>query len=62
MIAKYSERDDRNVLYVDCTECTRGRNGDDANKCGCGCRVWVGGRAGCFNGKLLPHLTVIDKK
>ncbi len=56
--AKFSERDTRGKLMVDCSECTRGGNGEDADKCSSGARIKKGRKGGCFSGTLLPGLNV----
>ena len=56
--AKFSEKDNKGHLNVDCTECTRGKNGSDPDKCAAGWRVKKGGVSGCFAGTLLESLTV----
>lgn len=51
----YSKVDNRGRVYVDCTECERGVNGQsDSDKCSCG---WQRKRPGmgCFCGDLLPQ-------
>lgn len=55
---KYSERDSRGALYVDCTECNRGANGDDPDKCSAGYKHKKGNKGGCFLGTLIDGLTV----
>lgn len=45
--------DTNGQLYVDCTECERGKNGNDEDKCSCGVRVKVKNRNGCFAGTLI---------
>jgi len=54
--AKYSEYDNGGRLYVDCSECDRGGNGADKDKCSCGCRVKKGHMGGCFTGSLIPGI------
>lgn len=58
--AKYSKKDSRGALYVDCSECTRGGNGgkDERSKCSSGWLKKKGNKGGCFCGTLLPGLTV----
>jgi len=46
--------DTNGQLYVDCTECERGKNGNDDDKCSCGVRVKFKNRNGCFCGTLIP--------
>lgn len=53
---KYSEYDNAGRLYVDCTECVRGANGSDKDKCSAGAKHKKGHRGGCFGGTLLKEL------
>ncbi len=55
---KYSKKDSRGMLYVDCSECTRGGNGIDKDKCACGWRTKRGDKGGCFSGILMPELSI----
>lgn len=56
--AKYSMRDDKGKLFVDCSECDRGGNGAAKDKCACGWRTKKGLQGGCFMGDLLPGMEV----
>ena len=56
--AKYSRADTKGKLYVDCSECERGGNGSDKDKCSCGWQVKRGKQGGCFLGTLRAGLTV----
>ena len=56
--AKYSRTDTKGKLYVDCSECERGGNGSDKDKCSCGWQVKRGRQGGCFLGTLRAGLTV----
>lgn len=58
--AKYSKHDTRGYLFVDCSECNRGGNGSDPDKCSSGHRIKTGNRGGCFIGTLIDGL-VVDK-
>lgn len=58
--AKFSELDTKGKLYVDCSECTRGGNGTDPDKCSAGWRHKKGGRGGCYLGKLIDGLEVAE--
>jgi hypothetical protein len=60
-IAKFSEYDTRGYLYVDCTECTRGRNGQDKDNCSAGYKLKKGHQGGCFLGTLLPTLKMEEE-
>lgn len=55
---KYSRTDTKGKLYVDCSECERGGNGRDKDKCSCGWQVKRGKQGGCFLGTLRAGLTV----
>lgn len=46
--------DTKGKLYVDCTECERGKNGSDKDKCSCGVRVKFKNNNGCFVGTMIP--------
>jgi len=48
--------DSNGKLYIDCTECEKGKNGSDSNKCSCGIRVKKPNQGGCFNGYLCMHI------
>ena len=54
--AKYSKYDNRGSLCVDCSECDRGGNGTDKDKCACGWKIKKGKKGGCFLGKLIPGI------
>ena len=56
--AKYSFKDTRGALFVDCSECSRGGNGNDKDKCSSGWKHKKGNNGGCFIGELLPDLKV----
>ena len=56
--AKFSERDTRGMLSVDCSECERGGNGSDPDKCASGWKHKKGRRGACFMGTLLKGLEV----
>ncbi len=56
--AKYSRLDSRGALFVDCSECNRGGNGNDKDKCSCGWKVKRGKNGGCFLGDLIKGLEV----
>ena len=47
---KHSFYDKNGKLFVDCSECKRGGNGDKS--CGAGWTVKRGGHSGCFLGAL----------
>lgn len=56
MKTKYSKRDTRGALFVDCAECNRGGNGNDKDKCSSGWRTKKGNKGGCFLGELIEGL------
>ena len=58
MKAKFSILDTRGKLFVDCSECDRGGNGSDADKCAAGWKYKKGKKGGCFMGTLLEGLEV----
>ncbi len=53
MKAKHSYKDSKGILWVACSECDRGSNGDDKEKCSCGCRSKKFNGLGCFIGTLM---------
>lgn len=55
---KHSRLDSKGKLFVDCSECTRGGNGADKDKCSCGWQVKRSNGSGCFLGDLLPDLSL----
>ena len=52
MKPKYSKKDSRGMLWIACSECNRGGNGDKS--CSSGWTKKRGGKVGCFLGALLP--------
>lgn len=56
--AKYSKKDTKGKLFVDCSECERGGNGSDEDKCSAGWKIKKGNRGGCFIGDLLSDLEI----
>lgn len=57
--AKFSERDSRGNIFVDCIECVRGHHGDKT--CSAGFKHKKGNKGGCFLGDLLSNLTIENK-
>jgi hypothetical protein len=57
--AAHSMRDTRGHLFIDCSECERGGNGDAKDKCSCGWKVKKGKQGGCFIGTLMSGLEVV---
>jgi hypothetical protein len=56
--AKYSRTDSCGRVFVDCSECQRGGNGSDPEKCAVGFDKKKGNRGGCFTGSLLESLEI----
>jgi hypothetical protein len=56
--AKYSEKDSRGQLYVDCIECNRGAKGNDPDKCAAGYKHKKGNKGGCFLGTLIDGIVL----
>ncbi len=52
----YSEYDSRGHLSIDCTECTRGINGGDKDKCSSALRCKKPRMGSCFCGTLLESV------
>lgn len=48
-----SFKDTRGHLWVACSECNRGGNGFDKDKCSCGGRCKKYNGTGCFSGELM---------
>jgi len=51
--AMKSFRDKKGRLWVACSECDRGGNGNDPDKCSCGWQVKRFNGAGCYLGSLI---------
>jgi len=51
-----SFKDSNGKLWVSCSECERGGNGTDKDKCSCGWRVKRFNGLGCFVGGLIDDL------
>lgn len=47
---KYSFTDAKGLRWVACSECERGGNGKDADKCSCGWKIKKFNGLGCFSG------------
>lgn len=56
--ATYSELDSRGKPVIDCSECERGGNGSDKDKCSCGWQITTGGHGACFLGTLIEGLEI----
>lgn len=50
----YSIIDNRGKISIDCSECDRGGNGSDKDKCSCGWKVKKPKRGSCYIGLLMP--------
>lgn len=48
-----SKFDNKGKLYIDCSECNRGGNGQDEEKCSCGWQIKNPNRGGCYIGDLM---------
>jgi len=59
MEPKHSKRDSRGMLYVACSECERGGNGDQS--CSSGWQIKKGGKNACFSGNLLGKYELKEK-
>jgi len=57
-----SFKDSRGHLWVACSECERGGNGNDKDKCACGWKIKKFQGSGCFGGTLFNYIQVEDKK
>jgi len=51
-----SFRDNKGKLWVACSECDRGGNGTDVDKCSCGWKIKRFNGSGCFCGTLIEKL------
>jgi len=60
--AKYSGKDKNGKEYTDCSECERGGNGNDKDKCPAGWRHKKGGQGMCFLGTLKKGLEIDEPK
>jgi len=49
----HSFKDKRGGLWIACSECERGGNSSDPDKCSCGWRVKKFNQKGCFSGTLM---------
>lgn len=49
----HSKEDSEGRMWVACSECERGGNGSDIDKCACGWKVKKFNGLGCFNGNLM---------
>ena len=57
---KFSVWDSRGMAVIDCSECNRGGNGADPDKCSSGHRTTTGHHGSCFSGELIDGLEMID--
>lgn len=59
----HSYKDSNGIFFVVCSECERGGNGSDCDKCSCGWRVKRFNGGGCFSGILMnKYLKEIKKE
>ena len=49
----HSYKDSKGHLWIACSECERGANGTDKDKCSCGWKVKRYNGLGCFIGPLM---------
>jgi hypothetical protein len=61
-INMHSEYDSKGLLNVACSECERGGNGSDPNKCSCGWKVKKYNKMGCFAGTLMAKYQELMRK
>jgi hypothetical protein len=47
---KHSFTDSNGMRWVACSECERGGNGSDKDKCSCGWKIKLFNGSGCFSG------------
>ena len=52
-----SYRDSKGLLWVSCSECERGGNGSDVDKCASGWKVKRWNGLGCFIGTLMSKFS-----
>jgi hypothetical protein len=57
-LAKFSRKDTKGKIYVDCSECTRGGKGSDPDKCASGWQIKSGRKGGCYLGVLIEGLSL----
>lgn len=56
----YSKPDSRGMMFVDCSECIQGGNGE--KDCSSGASIKKGMKGGCFRGKLLTKYLEVSAK
>ena len=56
--AKFSGKDSKGKIYIDCSECERGGNGSDIDKCSAGWKFKKGGKGMCFIGTLMQKYEI----
>ena len=56
-----SFKDSKGILWVACSECDRGGNGSDKDKCSSGWQVKKFNGLGCFSGTLMKEAPNEDK-
>ena len=54
-----SFKDTKGALWVACSECERGGNGNDKDKCSSGFKVKKFNGLGCFLGTLISGIKII---
>jgi hypothetical protein len=56
-----SFKDSKDLLWVACSECERGGNGSDKDKCSCGFKCKRFNGTGCFSGTLMCKYAEVSK-
>lgn len=54
----HSFYDAKDKLFVDCSECERGGNGNAKDRCSCGFKVKRHNGLGCFMGDLIEGIII----
>lgn len=52
----YSKVDTRGILFIDCSECECGGNGNNTEKCSSGWHIKKGNIWGCFCGEPMEKI------
>ena len=61
MKPKFSGKDSKGKVYIDCSECERGGNGSDVDKCASGWKIKKGNKGSCFSGVLMSKYQEVTK-
>ena len=54
--------DNKGMLFIDCSECERGGNGSDIDKCSFGWKVKKTNKGGCFIGTIKKEIDLKSVK